>query len=286
VFQITSHIQGLLYLLQIEQGVSLLSMNAPVIRLENVSVSRGGKNILGPLNWEVNEGERWVIIGPNGAGKTTLFSLCASQMHPTKGTVEILGERLGAVDVFELRPRIGIVGTYVSTALPDDEKVIDVVLTGAYAILGRWQEAYELWDESRAVALLTIMGVRDLADRKYFTLSDGEKKRALIARSLMANPELVLLDEPAAGLDLGGREDLLKRFDSLAQDPNAPVTLIITHHIEEIPAGTTHILLLKDGVPVASGPTVNVLTAENLKMAYGMEIDIQHHNGRYFASSK
>ncbi len=259
---------------------------AAVLKLENVSVVRGGKNILGPLNWEVNEGERWVVIGPNGAGKTTLFSLCSSQMHPTKGIVEILGDRLGAVDVFELRPRIGIVGTYVSTALPDDERVIDVVLTGAYAILGRWQEAYELWDESRAVALLTIMGVRDLAERKYFTLSDGEKKRTLIARSLMANPELVLLDEPAAGLDLGGREDLLKRFDALASDPNAPVTLIITHHIEEIPSGTTHVLLLKNGVSVASGPIASVLTSENLSSAYGVNIQVANHNGRYSAFAK
>ena len=261
-------------------------MTIPVIRLEEVSVSRGGKNILGPITWEVYEGERWVILGPNGAGKTTLFSLCSTQIHPTKGILEILGERLGAVDVFELRPRIGIVGTYVSTSLPDEERVIDVVLTGAYAILGRWQEAYELWDESRAVALLTIMGVRELAERKYFTLSDGEKKRVLIARSLMANPELVLLDEPAAGLDLGGREDLLKRLDSLAEDPNAPVTLIITHHIEEIPSGTTHILLLKDGLPVASGPINTVLNSENLTKAYDLEIELQVINNRYFAISK
>jgi iron complex transport system ATP-binding protein len=261
-------------------------MSTPVLRLNNVSVMRGGKNILGPLSWEVNEGERWVVIGPNGAGKTTLFSLCASQIHPTKGSIEILGERLGAVDVFELRPRIGIVGTYVSTNLPDEERVIDVVLTGAYAILGRWQEPYELWDESRAVALLTIMGVRELAERKYFTLSDGEKKRALIARSLMSNPELVLLDEPAAGLDLGGREDLLKRFDSLAADPNAPATLIITHHIEEIPSGTTHVLLLKNGQAVASGPISQVLTSENVSSAYGLEIQIDQHNGRYTAFAK
>ena len=261
-------------------------MSTPVLRLNNVSVMRGGKNILGPLSWEVNEGERWVVIGPNGAGKTTLFSLCASQIHPTKGSIEILGERLGAVDVFELRPRIGIVGTYVSTNLPDEERVIDVVLTGAYAILGRWQEPYELWDESRAVALLTIMGVRELAERKYFTLSDGEKKRALIARSLMSNPELVLLDEPAAGLDLGGREDLLKRFDSLAADPNAPATLIITHHIEEIPSGTSHVLLLKNGQAVASGPISQVLTSENVSSAYGLEIQIDQHNGRFTAFAK
>jgi iron complex transport system ATP-binding protein len=261
-------------------------MSGEVLRLTGVSVARGGKNILGPLNWSVNLGERWVVIGPNGAGKTTLFSLCASQMHPTKGEVSILGERLGAVDVFELRPRIGVVGSSISTYLPEDEKVIDVVLTGAYGILGRWREAYELWDESRAVALLTTLGVRELAERNFFTLSDGEKKRALIARSLMANPELVLLDEPAAGLDLGGREDLLKRFDELALDPYAPATLIITHHIEEIPSGTTHVLLLKDGQALATGPIAEVLTSENMSRAYGLEIEVNILNGRYIALAK
>jgi len=256
-----------------------------VVELQEVSVMRGDKNILGPLSWTVNEGERWVIVGPNGAGKTTLFSLCATQIHPTKGALEILGERLGKVDVFELRPRIGNVGTYISTALPDEERVIDVVLTGAYAMLGRWNEAYELWDESRAVALLTIMGVRELAERKYYTLSDGEKKRALIARALMANPEVLLLDEPAAGLDLGGREDLLRRLDELAADNYAPATLIITHHIEEIPAGTTHGLLLQNGKAVAQGQITEVITSQNLTSVYGIPINVTYNNGRFSAQA-
>ena len=260
-------------------------MGRAVIELQEVSVMRGDKNILGPLSWTVNEGERWVIVGPNGAGKTTLFSLCATQIHPTKGALEILGERLGKVDVFELRPRIGNVGTYISTALPDEERVIDVVLTGAYAMLGRWNEAYELWDESRAVALLTIMGVRELAERKYYTLSDGEKKRALIARALMANPEVLLLDEPAAGLDLGGREDLLRRLDELAADNYAPATLIITHHIEEIPAGTTHGLLLQNGKAVAQGQIKEVITSQNLTSVYGIPIDVTYNNGRFSAQA-
>ena len=260
-------------------------MGRAVIELQEVSVMRGDKNILGPLSWTVNEGERWVIVGPNGAGKTTLFSLCATQIHPTKGALEILGERLGKVDVFELRPRIGNVGTYISTALPDEERVIDVVLTGAYAMLGRWNEAYELWDESRAVALLTIMGVRELAERKYYTLSDGEKKRALIARALMANPEVLLLDEPAAGLDLGGREDLLRRLDELAADNYAPATLIITHHIEEIPAGTTHGLLLQNGKAVAQGQITEVITSQNLTSVYGIPIDVTYNNGRFSAQA-
>ena len=150
-------------------------------------------------------------------------------------------------------------------------------------MLGRWNEAYELWDESRAVALLTIMGVRELAERKYFTLSDGEKKRTLIARSLMSNPELILLDEPAAGLDLGGREDLLKRLDELALDAGAPATLIITHHIEEIPASTTHALLLKNGVAIAQGRVDEVITSENLNSAYEMPITVAKHNNRFTA---
>jgi iron complex transport system ATP-binding protein len=256
-----------------------------VIHLDSVTVSRGGKKILGPISWTVSEAERWVILGPNGAGKTTLFSLCATQMHPTTGLVRVLGSTLGRVDVFELRPRIGLMGPAIMKALPEDETVLDVVLTAAYAILGRWQEPYELWDESRAQALLTTLGVRELANRKYFTLSDGEKKRALIARALMADPELLLLDEPTAGLDLGGREDLLKRFDLLAADPKSPATLMITHHIEEIPAGSTHALLLKNGEVIAQGEISQVITSANLSIAYDMAINVSVLNNRYSASA-
>ncbi|CAB4755366.1 unannotated protein [freshwater metagenome] len=257
----------------------------PVLQVENVSVIRDSKTILGPLTWQVNENERWVILGPNGAGKSTLFALCSSQIHPTSGSVHILGSRLGAVDVFELRPRIGFMGSTLIEQFPYDEKVLDVVLTAAYAVLGRWQEAYELWDESRAQALLTTLGVRELADRKFFTLSEGEKKRTLIARALMADPEILLLDEPASGLDLGGREDLLKRFDLLALDPHSPATLIITHHIEEIPAGSTHALLLKGGSAIASGQIAEVITSENLSKAYEMPISVSVINNRYSANA-
>jgi len=257
----------------------------PVLNLNNVSVIRDAKNILGPLDWVVNENERWVILGPNGAGKSTLFALCSSQIHPTAGTVEILGSRLGAVDVFELRPRIGFMGSTLLTQFPEDEKVIDIVLTAAYAMLGRWNESYELWDESRAQGLLTTLGVRQLASRQFFTLSEGEKKRTLIARALMADPEILLLDEPASGLDLGGREDLLNRFDLLANDPTAPATLMITHHIEEIPSGSTHALLLKAGAVVASGEISSVITSENLSNAYDMPINVTMQNNRYSANA-
>jgi len=257
----------------------------PVLNLQNVSVIRDGKTILGPLDWQVNENERWVILGPNGAGKSTLFALCSTQIHPTTGSVEILGSKLGAVDVFEVRPRIGFMGSTLVNLFPEDEKVIDIVLTAAYAMLGRWNESYELWDESRAQGLLTTLGVRELAQRNFSTLSEGEKKRVLISRSLMSDPEILLLDEPASGLDLGGREDLLNRFDLLANDPYAPATLIITHHIEEIPAGSTHALLLKSGKIVGSGPIATVITSENLSVAYDMPISVSITNNRYSANA-
>jgi len=243
-----------------------------ILNLEEISVRRGDKTILGPLSWQVLEGQRWVVLGPNGAGKTTLLQICASLIHPTTGKIEILGQQLGKVDVFELRTRIGLTSSALVEQLPSDELVIDAVLTAAYAVLGRWQEKYDLWDESRAMALLTALGVRELGDRTFGTLSEGEKKRVQIARALMADPELLLLDEPASSLDLGGREDLLKRIEVFAKDPLAPATVIVTHHIEEIPAGTSHALLLKDGEVVASGDVNQVITDENLTSAYGLPI--------------
>lgn len=260
-------------------------MNA-ILEIDNVSVRRGDKNILGPLNWQVLEGQRWVVLGPNGAGKTTLLQVCSSLIHPTIGNIRILGEQLGKVDVFELRTRIGLTSSALVEQLPSDELVIDVVLTAAYAMLGRWQEKYDLWDESRAMALLTALGVRELGERHFGSLSDGEKKRVQIARALMADPELLLLDEPASSLDLGGREDLLKRIEIFAKDPLAPATVIVTHHIEEIPSGTTHALLLKDGIVVAQGVIDTVITDENLSHAYGLPISVQSEGGRFFARAR
>ena len=255
----------------------------PILELSNISVQRGDRIILGPMDWQVLEGQRWVILGPNGAGKTTLLQVCSSLIHPTSGEVKILGQTLGKTDVFELRTRIGLTSSKLVEQLPGDELVIDVVLTAAYAMLGRWQEKYDLWDESRAMALLTALGVRELGGREFGSLSDGEKKRVQIARSLMADPELLLLDEPASSLDLGGREDLLKRIETFASDALAPATVIVTHHIEEIPSGTTHALLLKDGRAVAQGVIDSVISDANLTTAYGLPITVQNQGGRYFA---
>ncbi len=254
-----------------------------VLELRDVSVRRGESTILGPINFSIAPGERWVILGPNGAGKSTFLNILATRIFPTQGKAFLLGEEMGKVDLFELRTRIGTCASIIAEDIPYDELVRDVVLTAAYAILGRWNEDYDLWDESRAIALLTTFGVRELGDRLYGSLSDGEKKRVQISRALMTDPELLLLDEPTAGLDLGGREDLLHRFSSFSQDPTAPATILVTHHIEEIPAGTTHALLLDKGVVAVSGPVAHVITQEHLSAVFGISMRVVHENGRFFA---
>ncbi len=256
-----------------------------VLELRDVSVRRGDRTILGPLTFAIKPGERWVVLGPNGAGKSTLLQILATRFFPTTGSVHLLDKEMGKVDLAELRTRIGICGALISEVIPESEVVRDVVLTAAYAILGRWNEAYDLWDESRAVALLTTFGVRDLADRSYGTLSEGERKRVQISRALMADPELLLLDEPASGLDLGGREDLLRRFSVFASDPMAPASILVTHHIEEIPAGTTHALILKDGQVAISGPVAEVITSQHISAIFELPITVVHEGERFFARS-
>lgn len=268
------------------QYLSIYMSQRTVLTLSDVSVRRGDRVILGPINFSVSEGERWVILGPNGAGKSTLLKLAAAMSFPTLGTVEILGRLMGRVDVFELRPRVGFCSSVMAEDIPGDELVRDVVLTAAYAILGRWNEAYDLWDESRAIALLTTFGVRELGEREFSTLSEGERKRVQICRALMADPEILLLDEPAAGLDLGGREDLMARFANFSKDPQAPVTILVTHHIEEIPEGTTHALLLKDGHIAVSGPVENVITSEHVSTVFGLPIRVQKEGERFFARAE
>jgi len=254
-----------------------------VLALENACVMRDGKQILGPISFRISAGERWVILGPNGAGKSTLLGVLAARIFPSKGSVSLLDQQVGRVDLSELRTRIGLASPSLEAMVDSDEIVKDFVLTAAYAIIGRWNENYDLWDESRAVALLTTFGVRELGDRRFSTLSSGEKKRVLISRALMADPELLLLDEPAAGLDVGGREDLLKRFAQFSEDPAAPASVLVTHHIEEIPAGTTHAMLLKDGKIAVSGPVESVITSEHVSAVFGIPIAVTHESSRFFA---
>ncbi|WP_183176587.1 ABC transporter ATP-binding protein [Amycolatopsis bartoniae] len=251
--------------------------------MSGVGVRRGGSDLLAGLDWAVELDERWVVLGPNGAGKTTLLRLAAAELHPTTGTVDLLGERIGKVSVFELRPRIGFTSAALANRVPGDELVRDVVVSAGYSVLGRWREEYENLDMDRALELLGTLGVTHLADRTFGTLSEGERKRVLIARALMTDPEMLLLDEPAAGLDLGGREDLVARLSTLAMDPDAPATVLVTHHVEEIPPGFTHALLLRDGHAVVAGLIEDVLTAENLSKTFDQDLLLERSGDRYFA---
>jgi iron complex transport system ATP-binding protein len=254
-----------------------------VLRMDGVGVRRSGSMLLREVNWAVELDERWVVLGPNGAGKTTLLRLASAELHPTVGVVHVLGERLGRVNVFELRTRVGISSAGLGMRVPDDEVVRDVVVSAGYGVLGRWREQYENTDTDRADDLLDALGVRTLAGRRFGTLSEGERKRVMIARSLMTDPELLLLDEPAAGLDLGGREDLLDRLSTLAADPNAPTSVLVTHHVEEIPRGYSHALLLREGGVVAAGLIDDVLSDENLSATFGLPLGVRRRRGRYSA---
>src|SRR5919206_2326215 len=227
---------------------------APVLELAGVTVRRGSTVLLDDVDWTVEEDERWVVLGPNGAGKTTLLQIASAQLHPTSGVAGILGEVLGTVDVFELRPRIGLTSAALAERVPRQELVRDVVVSASYSVIGRWRGEYHTLDHQRAAALLEELGVGRLAERTFGTLSEGERKRVQIARALMTDPELMLLDEPAAGLDLGGREDLVRRLGQIAEDVYAPALVLVTHHVEEIPPGFTDVLLLRQGRVVAAGP--------------------------------
>ncbi|HYF73352.1 MAG TPA: ABC transporter ATP-binding protein [Nocardioides sp.] len=254
-----------------------------VLDFAEVTIRRGQATLLDGVSWRVEEGDRWVILGPNGAGKTTLLQVASAQIHPTSGVAGILDEVLGTVDVFELRPRIGLTSAALAERIPRGERVHDVVVSASYGVIGRWREAYDELDHERAAQLLTEVGAIHLVDRTFGTLSEGERKRVQIARALMADPELLLLDEPAAGLDLGGREDLVSTLSVLAADPASPATVLVSHHVEEIPPGFTHALLLRQGRVVAAGPVSEVVTEANLAATFGMPLVLRHEGGRWSA---
>jgi iron complex transport system ATP-binding protein len=254
-----------------------------VLDFAEVTIRRGQATLLDGVSWRVEEKDRWVILGPNGAGKTTLLQVASAQIHPTSGVAGILDEVLGTVDVFELRPRIGLTSAALADRIPRSERVHDVVVSASYGVVGRWREAYDGLDHERAVQLLTEVGAAHLVDRTFGTLSEGERKRVQIARALMADPELLLLDEPAAGLDLGGREDLVSTLSVLASDPLSPASVLVSHHVEEIPPGFTHALLLRAGRVVAAGPIDDVVTETNLATTFGMPLVLAHEDGRWSA---
>ena len=254
-----------------------------VVELADVSVVRGDNTLLRNITWTVEDDERWVILGPNGAGKTTLLEVLSTNLYPSDGVVAVLGDVIGTVDVFELRPRIGLTSAAFADRIPRSERVGDVVVSASYAVIGRWREEYDDLDHGRANALLIEVGAKALLDRTFGTLSEGERKRVQIARALMTDPELLLLDEPAAGLDLGGREDLVSTLSTLALDDRSPATVLVSHHVEEIPPGFTHVLLLRDGEVVASGPLGATLTEDTLAATFGLPLLLEHRDGRYAA---
>ncbi|HEX7210188.1 MAG TPA: ABC transporter ATP-binding protein [Propionibacteriaceae bacterium] len=256
---------------------------AAVVELAGVSIVRNGSTLINNIYWEVDESDRWVVIGPNGAGKTTLLQVISAQIHPSSGVAGLLGEVLGTVDVFELRPRIGLTSAALAERIPRGERVHDVVVSASYAVVGRWREEYDELDHERASELLAQLRIDRLANRTFGTLSEGERKRVQIARALMTDPELLLLDEPAAGLDLAGRESLVTTLGELAQDQYAPASVLVTHHVEEIPKGITHAMLLKAGEIVAAGPLRDTLTADNLTKTFEVELSLVEADGRWTA---
>ncbi|MDO4631976.1 MAG: ABC transporter ATP-binding protein [Corynebacterium sp.] len=254
-----------------------------LVQFHDVSFLRNRRALLSHVTWKVEMDERWVIIGPNGAGKTTLMRLAAAEEFPSSGVIWLLGEQIGRTDMRDLRAMIGMSSAALASRIPEDEKVSDLVVSAGYAILGRWREEYNEDDAQRTIDVLTQVGAAHLAERSWGTLSEGERKRVLIARSLMANPELLLLDEPSAGMDLGGREDLVSYLGQLALDPDAPAIVMVTHHVEEIPYGFTHALLLDQGGVVAQGLINEVLTSENLSKTFQQPIRVDQLDGRFFA---
>lgn len=257
-----------------------------VLRFTDVSYVRNRRQILDNINWSVEDSERWVVLGPNGAGKTTLMKLATTADFATRGTVDVLDERLGKVDVFELRTRIGFVSSASARRIPANELVRDVVLTAAYSVEGRWREQYDEIDVRQAERVLAEWNLSEFADAAFGTLSDGERKRAMIARAVMTDPELLMLDEPSASLDLGARERLLQMLSGFAQSPFSPAMIMVTHHVEEIPPGFTHVLLVRDGRIQAAGPIAETLTAANLEATFGLPLELTESNGRYSAKAR
>lgn len=259
---------------------------ANTIDLKHVTVIRDGVNILNEIDWQVADSERWVIVGPNGAGKTTLLKVAAAQIQPTTGTAKILGETLGGVNVFDLRTRVGFASSALIAHIPNSETVLNAVMTASYAITGRWTEQYEDIDEKRARRVLAEWGLSNHADMAFGTLSDGERKRVQLARSVMTDPELLLLDEPVASLDLGAREQTVQVLGSYASSPMAPSMVMVTHHLEEIPNGFTHALLLNDGRIIAQGEIGKIISSDLLSETFGFGLTVSQDNGRFQVRAK
>jgi iron complex transport system ATP-binding protein len=255
------------------------------LRLVGVGLTRDGRDLLGHVDWEVAAEERWVVLGPNGSGKSTLLRVAALQLHPSRGEVDVLGERLGRTDVRSLRRHIGYAAAALADQLRPAITARDVVMTARHAALEPWWHTYDAADRAAALDRLERLGVVDLAEREFGTLSSGERQRVLVARTLMGEVGLVLLDEPSAGLDVGGREWLVAGLDTLAADPATPATVLVTHHVEEIPPSFTHAMLLREGDVLEAGPIDDVLTDASLSATFGLDLQLERRGGRWSVRS-
>jgi iron complex transport system ATP-binding protein len=255
----------------------------PIVEVRGLVVRRAGRSILGPLDWTVRAGERWVVLGPNGSGKTTLLSTIGLELWPTAGTGDVLGARYGRVDSRELRRRIGTASSAVEAMLRPDLTPLTLVMTARHAATEPWWHVYTDEDRARARELLEGLGLRGVADQPYGTLSAGERRRTSIARALMPDPDLLLLDEPGASLDLGARETLIDDLTDLAAAARPQAIVLVSHHAEEIPPGFRHALVLAAGSVVAAGPIETVLTDELLTRAYEMPLTVEWRDGRAWA---
>jgi iron complex transport system ATP-binding protein len=258
----------------------------PTLELDHVSFVRDERRILDDICWSVDADQRWVILGANGSGKTTLVRIATMYEHPSKGTVRVLGETLGSTDVRILRRRIGVMSAAIGAQIRPALTARDVVVTAKFAALEPWWHTYSADDRARADECLSRMGVGQYAERSLGTLSSGEQQRVLLARALMNDPGVVVLDEPSARLDLGGREQLIGALTEITRDPSAPPLVLVTHHVDEIPPGMTHAMLLRDGMVLAAGAFDDVLTADALSDCFAMSLSLERRpDGRLTAWS-
>jgi iron complex transport system ATP-binding protein len=263
--------------------VSAPALPDAALALKGVTVRREGVPVLRGIDWRVEVGDRWVVLGPNGSGKTTLLQVAAARLWPTAGTVEILGARLGHVDVRTLRPRVALVSGAVTRQLRADLSARDVVVSGRHGALETWWNRYTAQDWEKADALLVRGGVGELGDRPFGVISEGERQQVLLARALMSDPDLLLLDEPFAGLDLGARERLLVQLSGLAADPGNPPIVLVTHHCEEIPLGFTHGGLVCRGALLASGRLPEVVTSALVSECFSVPVTVGCTDGRWWS---
>lgn len=254
------------------------------LRLDGVSFVRDGRMILDDIDVTVESDQRWLVLGANGSGKTTLVRIAALYEHPSSGTVSVLGESLGTTDVRTLRCRVGYMSASLSSMLRPQLSAIETVMTAKFAALEPWWHHYDASDRERAAECLVRRGVGHVAERTFGTLSSGEQQRVLLARTLMNDPAIVMLDEPSARLDLAGREYLVRALGELAIDPGAPPLLLVTHHVDEIPTGMTHVLALRDGKVLARGPIEDLMSASMLSACFGVDLHLERRgDGRYSA---